>query len=260
MTSPWRRLERDPQELIRYLETVASSLSAAKRRSIDMLGLRPGAAVLDVGCGLGQDTEIISAAVGPKGRVIGIDANPDLIAKAAERTRAVVEFRVGDALALDFADDTFDACRIDRVLQHLHDPAGAVAEMVRVTRPGGRVGASDVDWHTLTIAGGAVSTAQEITRQLAFNLSNQGDIGRRLVQLLMDAGCKDVEMDAKVTLYRDLGAANFVLQIRNVLEAAMSDGAVARSEGEAWWEAVRELDARDRFVASNNVMICIGTV
>ena len=42
-------------------------------------------------------------------------------------------------MALEFADATFDACRADRVLQHLLDPGRAVAEMVRVTRPGGRL-------------------------------------------------------------------------------------------------------------------------
>jgi ubiquinone/menaquinone biosynthesis C-methylase UbiE len=228
-----------------------------------MLRLQPGGSVLDVGCGLGRDAEIILGAVGAAGRVVGIDPNQDLVAKAIERTRATFprpEFRVGDVLALEFADNAFDACRTDRVLQHLHDPARAVVEMVRVTRPGGRTSVLDVDWHTLAIAGGDIAVAQEVARHQAFVASSQGDIGRRLVQLLMDAGCKDVEVDPEVALFRHLDTANFVLQIRSTLEAAISGGAIARDAGELWWKAVRELDARDRFFASVNVVICAGTV
>jgi ubiquinone/menaquinone biosynthesis C-methylase UbiE len=247
----------------RYLELVTRLLDVMKRKSIDMLRLQPGASVLDVGCGLGHDAEAILGAVGPAGRVVGIDTSQDLIEKAIERTQAIFprpEFRAGDALALEFADNTFDACRTDRVLQHLNDPARAVMEMVRVTRPGGRVSALDVDWHTLAIAGGDITVAQAIARQHAFIASSQGDIGRRLVQLLMDAGCDDVDVDAEVCLLRDLGTANFALHIRSMLEAAITGGAIARDMGEAWWEAVQELDARGRFFASVNGVICAGTV
>ena len=263
MSGTWRGLERDPGEVTRYLELVAEVLDATKRKSIDMLRLQPGGSALDVGCGLGRDAEIMLGAVGAAGRALGIDPNQDLIAKAIERTRSIFprpEFRVGDALALEFADDTFDACRADRVLQHLPDPGRAVAEMVRVTRPGGRASVLDVDWHTLAIAGGDITVAQAVARHQAFVASSQGDVGRRLIELLMDAGCKGVEVNAEVALFRDLGSAKFVLQIRNTLEAAISRGAIARDAGEVWWKAVRELDARDRFLASVNVVICAGTV
>ena len=263
MSGTWRRLERDPEAVSRYLESITHLLDVIKRKSIDILRLQPGDSVLDVGCGLGRDAEIILGAVGAAGRVVGIDPNQELVAKAMERTRAIFprpEFRAGDALSLEFADNTFDGCRTDRVLQHLDDPERAVAEMVRVTRPGGRASVLDVDWHTLTIAGGDIAVAQDVARYQAFVASGQGDIGRRLVQLLIDAGCKDVEVGAEVALFRDLGTANFVLQICSTLEAAMSAGAIARGAGEAWWKAVRELDARDRFFASVNVVICAGTV
>jgi hypothetical protein len=118
----------------------------------------------------------------------------------------------------------------------------------------------DADWHTLTIAGGDIAVAQEVTRHRAFVSSSQGDIGRRLVQLLMDAGCDDVDVDAKVLLLRDLGTANFLLHIRSTLEATITSGAISRDKGEAWWKAVQELDTQGRFFASVNGVICAGTV
>jgi ubiquinone/menaquinone biosynthesis C-methylase UbiE len=262
-SSGWRAVDDDAAEVARYLETATRLLAVMKRKSIDMLKLSNGASVLDVGCGLGHDAEAILAETGGKGRVVGIDASKELIAKAIDRTQLLThrpEFKVGDALALEFDGNTFDACRIDRVLQHLNAPAQAVAEMVRVTRPQGRVSALDADWHTLSVAGGDIAVAQAVTRQRAFVASSQGDIGRRLVQLLMDAGCEDVGVEAEVSVLRDLGTANFVLHIRSTLEAAISDGAITRDAGEQWWEAVQELDGRGQFFASCNIVICGATV
>jgi ubiquinone/menaquinone biosynthesis C-methylase UbiE len=194
----WRTVDDDPGEVTRYLDLATRLLDPMKRKSIDMLRLEPGAEVLDVGCGLGRDAEAILKIVGSAGRVVGIDASQELITAAIKRTGALTprpEFRVGDALALAFSDDTFDACRIDRVLQHLQSPTRAIAEMTRVTRPGGRISALDADWHTLVVAGGDIAVAQAVSRQFAFVHSSRGDIGRRLVQLVMDAGCDDVDVD-----------------------------------------------------------------
>jgi SAM-dependent methyltransferase len=70
-----------------------------------------------------------------------------------------VRFSVGDACSLDEPDDSFDAARSERTLQWLVDPAAAVAEMVRVLRPGGRVSLIDTDWSTFTIDVGDDSLA-----------------------------------------------------------------------------------------------------
>ena len=261
-SSGWRAVDSGSGEVARYLELSTRLLDVMKRTSIEMLKLQPGASVLDVGCGLGHDAETILAMVGPAGRVVGIDAGQKLIEKAVERTQAISprpDFRVGDALALEFADNTFDACRTDRVLQHLHDPTRAVSEMVRVTRPGGRVAVLEPDWHTMTIAGGDIVVAQKVARHRAFVRSSQGDIGRRVVQLLMDAGCDDMNLDAKVLLLRDLDIADFVLHIRSTLESVITVGEIAEDEGELWWKAVQELDAQGRFFASVNGVICGGT-
>jgi len=195
----WRGVDDDAAEAGRYLETVTRLLARFKRKSIDMLNPATGLSGPDVGCGLGRDAETILAETG--GRVICIDASQELIAQAVERTQAMTpgpEFYVGDALALQFDENTFDVCRIDCVLQHLNAPTQAVAELLRVTRAQCRVSALDTDWHTLAIAGGDIAVAQAVTRHRAFVASSQGDIGRRLVQLLMDAGYENVEVEPVV--------------------------------------------------------------
>ena len=66
----------------------------------------------------------------------------------AEAAGTAITFRTADALALDIDDDSFDACRSERMLQWVPDVDAAVREMVRVLRPGGRLSLIDTDWRT----------------------------------------------------------------------------------------------------------------
>lgn len=135
-----------PQRLIDVLD-VAKRLPgfvAAKAQLLDRLGAERAWSALDVGCGYGPDVIALAERMGPGGRTTGVDLSEAMIAEARRRARGAsldVSFRVADALALPFEDDAFDICRIETVLQHVVDPGRAVAEMVRVTRRGGRVGA-----------------------------------------------------------------------------------------------------------------------
>jgi SAM-dependent methyltransferase len=114
---------------------------------------RPGASVLDVGCGPGSITVDIAARVAP-GRVLGIDSSAEVIDGAralAGRARAGnATFAVGDVYALDAADDSFDVVHAHQVLQHLVDPVAALREMLRVCRPDGVVAARDADYAGMT--------------------------------------------------------------------------------------------------------------
>ena len=102
--------------------------------------LGPGVRVLDVGCGPGT----ISADMVERGcDVIGVDAAADVVAKARELG---VDARVGDAYALDFADDSFDVVHAHQTLQHVARPVEVLRELRRVVKPGGVVAARDVDY------------------------------------------------------------------------------------------------------------------
>src|SRR5262249_42631758 len=82
-------------------------------RTVERLALARGAAVLDVGCGSGASALPAAAAVGPGGRVVGVDLAERLLAlaraKAARRNLGNVEFRTGDMERLEFPDASFDA-------------------------------------------------------------------------------------------------------------------------------------------------------
>lgn len=98
----------------------------------------PGDKMLDVACGTGVVARAAAERVAPDGTVTGIDLNPVMLA-VARRIAPEIDWREGDAGALPFGRDAFDVVACQSAIFFFPDPTGALGEMGRVTRPGGRV-------------------------------------------------------------------------------------------------------------------------
>ena len=108
---------------------------------LDWLAPKPGLAWGDVGCGNGAFTELLVERCAPAA-IEGIDPSEAQLAFARQRPASrLAKFHQGDAMALPFADRSFDAAVMALVIFFVPEPARGVAEMVRVTRPGGSVSA-----------------------------------------------------------------------------------------------------------------------
>lgn len=147
------------RELVERLERRGRSPDEAATRAqyLDLLDLRPADRVLDAGCGSGVVTRDVARRLGPGGRVTGLDPGPGFLAAARRLAEEAgladrIEFREGDVRALPFADAAFDVAMAVTVLSHVSGGEGAVPELVRVVRPGGRVGVFDLDTDSLIIA------------------------------------------------------------------------------------------------------------
>lgn len=123
----------------RYFFGLAGPGIAGESRIVmEMLGVRRGDRVLDVGCGPGNYTRMLAEA-SEGGLTVGLDASEAMVAAAAEQGGENLAYLRGDAAALPFEDETFDAACSVGVLHLVERPLTALAEMVRVLAPGGRL-------------------------------------------------------------------------------------------------------------------------
>jgi SAM-dependent methyltransferase len=99
-----------------------------------------GGTVVDAGCGTGRALGFLRAAVGPRGRVVGLDATPEMLSQAAARHRQdLAALVLGDAIRLPLPEARIDAVFAAGLLPHLPDPGAGLGELARVTVPGGRL-------------------------------------------------------------------------------------------------------------------------
>ena len=170
--------------------------------SLQELGPLGGERVLDVGSGLGQFTRAIARAVGSKGYVLGIEREAQQLKEAIQQAyedggEKLVEFRQGDALKLPMWESEwgyFDIVLARFLLEHISNPMGAVSEMVKAVRPGGRIVLMDDDHANFRLwpePVGFHSLWQAYVR-LYDRFGNDPYVGRRLVSILHDSGVKEI--------------------------------------------------------------------
>lgn len=147
MGSKRATLAKDPQDVAGMFDMVASKYDLMngiltgglvkywRKKTTQMLQIRPGMKVLDLAAGTGTSAQNYAKA---GAEVVACDFSPGMIAEGKKRYPHL-HFVEGDAMNLPFAADTFDVVTISYGLRNVHDPALALREMLRVTKPGGRI-------------------------------------------------------------------------------------------------------------------------
>lgn len=180
-----------------YLDRLTLDDIKLKERTYAMMRAGEGHRVLDVGCGPASDTIALGKMVGPNGKVVGIDHDPDMVATAKRRAAEAgvsdfVEHQLTDGVELPFDDNTFDSCRSERVFQHVPEAAQLLAEMIRVTKPGGYVVVADTD-HSTHGTSTQYDGMDLRFRDLALQVLKNPHVGRKLYKMMNLAGLVNVE-------------------------------------------------------------------
>ncbi len=157
--------------------------------------LKPGEVVLDLGAGGGFDCFLAARAVGPTGRVIGVDMTPEMVARARENAAKSglgnVEFRLGEIEHLPVADASVDVIISNCVINLSPDKPAVFRDAYRVLKPGGRLAVSDV-----VATADLPSEWRDDMRMLSGCISGAADIDT-LVRIMQNAGFVDIRIEPK---------------------------------------------------------------
>jgi SAM-dependent methyltransferase len=250
-TAGWSEPEASEQAARLEHRARAEDESAAREEYLQLLDLSPGERVLDVGCGSGVVARAIAPRVIPGGSVVGVDSSPALLARARDYANAAglggaIEWRVADCRKLPFGDASFDAVIAATVLAHVPGAQDALAEMVRVTRPGGRVAVFDFDGDGFLFP----HPDRQLTRRIVAAQCDHGAVNGQLIReipgLLEKLGVRNVKAKAFMPLDRDPKGfyADFA---QRAAKTAAKVGAISESELAGWLLQFREVLEADRF-------------
>ena len=247
----------DPSAWIEVLDRVRRepAYEAYKRRVAELLEPVEGRVYVEVGCGTGADA--LGLASRFRVSVAGVDVSRTMVDEA--RRRGLRAAHVASAEALPFADSSFDGCWADRVFQHLSDPDAALAEMVRVTRPGGRIVVADPDYDTQVVDVPDQELARRVLRFRADTALRHGTLAHRMGGLFAEAGLTDVVVEAAPVVLRDPTALDNAMGLRTWAAVAHERGALRAEDAEAWERAIDDAVAARRFLYSFSVFLTAGT-
>ena len=234
-----------------YLGAVAALLDQAR--------IQPGDTVLEVGCGTGVLVRWLARRTGQRNRILGIDVNRFFLREAAALVKKasleqVIRFKGGSAEALPLADNSIDVAMSSTVIQRV-DAERMLAEMLRVTKPGGRV----------AVLGHAHDMNRWVNLPLSANLKSKiesppwgDDPGHPL-------GCDDATL---YRLFNRLGLSNIAMfpylstftdgpRLQNLQYNVLST--LSRDEAEEWRSAVAQAEAEGAFFLSTPFHCAVGT-
>jgi SAM-dependent methyltransferase len=200
-------LGRNPEESAR-LQRQSDELRPESVALLSRIGLEPGQSAIDLGCGPSGILDLLSVAVSPGGRVVGLDADPSHVALARRyagtRGLANVEVRRADARHTGLPSDSFDLVHARTLLVTIPEPAQVVAEMARLARPGGWVASQEPDSAEHAMCYPPLPAWDRLRELFRAGFSRSGAdlrIGRRLTGLYRQAGLSDIEVVAHAPLY-----------------------------------------------------------
>jgi SAM-dependent methyltransferase len=241
----------DPPAWVAVLDRLRChpAYAAYKARGAELLEPGPEGRYLDIGCGTGADALQLAGQAGCS--VAGVDRSQTMIGEA--RRRGLTDAVVADAPQLPFPADEFDGAWADRTFQHLADPPAALAELVRVVRPGGTVVIADPDYATQVVN---IPDQELAERVLGFRAGvGHWRLAHQMPRLCAEAGLADILVEAVPIVLQDPASLDNALGLRSWARVAHEQGDLAHDDVGAWEASIDQAAAGGWFLYSFSIFI-----
>lgn len=227
-------------------------LTRRRQASFNSLKPSPGDTIIDIGCGNGLLTAELARAVGPTGKIIGVDPSKDMLEAAKDRCQGYenVEFAEGAADNLPISDGIADKAVSVQVFEYIEDIGSALDDAMRCLKPGGRLVISDLHfgsfiWHT--------DDLDRMSKMLSSWGQHfvSGTLPERLPGILKAKG-HQVELVSHITLTdHELKPDGIAIMMMHLMKQyAIANGHVDEVEAQAWFDEQRTLANAGKFFFS----------
>ena len=264
LKTAWKTIDQssDPDSFVRFMDTLRGGKDDHPdqyRAVFELLSVREGERILDIGCGTGGAVRALARLVGASGRVVGVDYSATMINEAQKRSASSelpVEFQTADAHALPFDDNSFDGSFSLRAFEILEDARQALVEMVRVIRPGGRIfiNGPDIDMWAID------ATDRDLTRKIVHYICDHetnGLVGRQLPGWCKELGLSEITVVPTTSVVTDLRLL-FDLWLGGLVERAQKAGAITGEEASRWVNDLESRHEAGKFFCSQTVFRVIA--
>lgn len=241
-----------------YLTQAAAIFKSLKKLSYERLSVSKESFLLDVGCGPGPDVVELANMVESTGCVVGIDLEIGMLKQASTTAASAVDkgyFVQGDGLQLPFQDNVFDGCRSERLFMHLDQPELALTEMIRVTKPGGKIVVIDTDWCSLSIDTPFPEIERALTEYRLMRVLKNGYSGRSLYRQLTQCRLADVQVETYPLCVTDRDLFYFVTMQGIIEEQALAEHCITAEQLGTWRREIQRAAATGCFYASANMVM-----
>ncbi len=234
------------------------SMKAIKQRALDLLDLQKGDAVIELGCGLGIDAELLADRVGKTGSVVAIDASERMITEAKKRSKHEnVAYYQGDAAKIDFPDNHFMAYRADRLLVSQKKIMPILFEALRVIRKGGRICITALDFSGMKLE----PVASEITgKVIAYwqQLVENPFIGKELLNYLRKLNLVATKIQPETFSVDSYQTLKTIVPFESMLSDMVAIKIITLNEQKIIIDLLKETDMRGDFLWKIDLVTVVG--
>ena len=248
------KLEFD-DEFSQLMEEFNVSPGAVERRAriLAALNLKPGMQVLDVGSGPGHQAFEIAQALGPNGRIEGVDSGESAVETGRRRCAGLqnASFTLGNAYDLPCENEVFDVIMSSQVFEYLDDVPRALREMFRVLKSGGRVLIHGTGWGALLWHS---RDRERMARILEIWDGHLADpmMPETMARKLRDAGFANVQVEPIVHVETTYEPNSMSAILAKFVGGYLVSQGVSQAEADAWAEELPDLGADGDYFFSSN--------